>query len=96
MIKARKDFKAFGLGSFEWLDHCPKQVAGYWRKYQNERLLVLNNLSGEMQEVVVDLDGQASDGRVILSGSGFSAMHGNSPARRVFTLQPYQYLWLAA
>ncbi|MGZ9165670.1 MAG: alpha-glucosidase, partial [Anaerolineales bacterium] len=44
MIQIRKEHPAFGRGTFEWLAHAPDEVAGYWREYQGERLLVLNNL----------------------------------------------------
>ena len=91
MIQVRKQHLAFGRGAFEWLDACPKAVTGYWRTYQDERLLVLNNLSEEVQTVVVPSNLSLS----VLLSSGEPALS-SAPGRIVITLQPYQYLWMTS
>jgi maltose alpha-D-glucosyltransferase/alpha-amylase len=96
MIQARKAHQAFGRGAFEWLASCPEAVAGYWRTYQDERLLVLNNLSAVVQTVEVDLAAQVSHRRVILSSPGVEPSEGSAPSRLTVALNPYQYLWMAA
>jgi maltose alpha-D-glucosyltransferase/alpha-amylase len=96
MIRARKAHKAFGWGSFEWLTSCPEAVAGYWRTYKNERLLVLNNLSAEAQTVEVNRAMPASPWCVILSSPGIELASGSAPGRLTIVLNPYQYIWMNA
>jgi maltose alpha-D-glucosyltransferase/alpha-amylase len=56
MIAVRKTHRAFGWGDFKWaLTSHPKQVATYFRSYEGEVLLILNNLSGETQDVWVKI-----------------------------------------
>lgn len=56
MIAVRKTHRAFGWGDFKWAQTShPKQVAAYFRSYEGEVLLILNNLSGETQDVWVKI-----------------------------------------
>jgi maltose alpha-D-glucosyltransferase/alpha-amylase len=56
MIAVRKTHRAFGWGDFKWAQTShPKQVATYFRSYEGEMLLILNNLSGETQDVWVKI-----------------------------------------
>jgi len=81
MITIRKEHKVFGWGDFNWVDVGTKAVAAYTRSFEDETLLILNNLSDEAQEI--ELDKPYND---LLTKTDFPA--GN------LTLQPYQYLWL--
>jgi maltose alpha-D-glucosyltransferase/alpha-amylase len=96
MIQVRKAHQAFRRGSFEWLVSCPNEVAGYWRRYQNECLLVLNNLSTEAQMLEIDLDGQGLSWRVILSSAGVDPTLDLTSSRLVVTLNSYEFIWMVA
>lgn len=59
MIAVRKVHRAFGWGDFNWAEvNDPKHIAGYFRSYQGEKLLILNNLSSKPLDVEVKLDGE--------------------------------------
>jgi hypothetical protein len=54
MIAVRKIHRAFGWGDFAWAEVSnPKQVAAYFRRFEGETLLILNNLSPVRQDVSV-------------------------------------------
>ena len=56
MIAVRKTHRAFGWGDFEWAETTkPKEVAAYFRRYQGEVLLILNNLSSRKQDIAVQV-----------------------------------------
>ena len=52
LVKKRNEFKAFGRGSIEWLNvynkdnNIENSVLSYIREFKDERVLMLNNLSG--------------------------------------------------
>ena len=86
LLEIRKAHPAFGRGDFAWAE-APKAVAAYFRSYQGERLLIINNLSAEDQTVAITLDGQAED----LLGN--DPVQTNSAGQLVASLKPYQYRW---
>jgi maltose alpha-D-glucosyltransferase/alpha-amylase len=52
MIAVRKVHRAFGWGNFVWADVSkPKEIAAYYRSYQGETLLIVNNLTSKKQTV---------------------------------------------
>lgn len=56
MIAVRKVHRAFGWGDFNWAEVSkPKEIAAYFRKYQSETLLIVNNLSSKRQTVEIKL-----------------------------------------
>jgi maltose alpha-D-glucosyltransferase/alpha-amylase len=55
MISLRKKFRAFGRGSFEILRPANPKVLAFIRKYEDEHILVVANLSRFVQYVQVDL-----------------------------------------
>ncbi len=81
MITVRQQHNTFGRGDFNWVDVGTRAVAAYTRSYGSETLYILNNLSGEPQEI--RLPEAYTD---LLTQTGF-------PAGKLI-LQPYQYLWL--
>jgi maltose alpha-D-glucosyltransferase/alpha-amylase len=95
MIEARKQHPAFSRGALEWVESCPQAVAAYWRIYEDERLLVLNNLSAELQTVEIKRNGQTPPWRVILSSREVEPLEGSAPGRLTISLNPYQYIWMA-
>jgi hypothetical protein len=81
-----------GWGKLEWLPLENTAVAAYLRRYQDEALLILNNLSGSQQSVDLTLSTDtASIPKDILSGNRYPGLkHG----QLALTLHPFQYLWL--
>ena len=82
MISIRKEHRAFGWGNFEWLAAGTNAIAVYQRRYKDETMLIINNLSDKKQTANLP-KGNATDlftHETISLGS--------------ITLQPYQYLWL--
>jgi len=85
MIASHKAHKAFGHGGFEWVDVGTTSVAAYIREYKGERILVLNNVSGESQSIRIpfELPPTAID------------LFSNAPlTSSLDSLVPYQYFWI--
>jgi len=55
LIALRKRFKAFGRGSIEFLRPENHKIIAFLRKYEDERILVVANLSRFVQHVALDL-----------------------------------------
>ena len=96
MISIRKQQRAFGWGTLEWVtDNLPgylNAVASYLRSYGSERLLIVNNLSSAPQSVILSVPGgQTSDPVDLLFGTRVPRMENGKLA---IELKPYQYLWL--
>jgi len=89
MIAVRKRYSAFGRGNIEWLDLDAFAVAGYLRIFEDQRLLILNNLGDKPQEVILDPQGINVGALVdLFSGEPLQS------AGRSLTLEAYQYRWL--
>jgi maltose alpha-D-glucosyltransferase/alpha-amylase len=96
MIEVRKQHPAFGRGTLEWVqDDLPDDravLAVYLRADQNERLLIVNNLSSTRQEFVLTIPGVSSAKPVdILHGSDIP---GVADEKLRLSLDPYRFLWL--
>lgn len=85
MTTARKEYKAFGWGSFEWIDVETTAVAAYLREYQDERVLVLNNLTDQEQKINLP-DALPVEGENILENTSLILSS--------LTLKPFQYIWI--
>jgi glycosidase len=90
MVGVRKKYIAFSTHHFEWVDAQNEAVAAYTRQAEGEHLIVINNLSGEAQEVDVALPEGTEKVREILRDEEI-ALEGGRLQR---TLEPYEYLWL--
>ena len=55
MIQLRKSYKAFSRGEIQFLDSENKKILSYLRIYEEEILLVVNNLSRYVQPVELDM-----------------------------------------
>jgi maltose alpha-D-glucosyltransferase/alpha-amylase len=88
MLATRKNYPAFGRGTFRWIEELVQPaLAGFWREYEANRLLVLHNLSNQPQ--VADLSetiGAGGKPVSILTGERIDALR--------ITLSPFQFLWL--
>lgn len=93
MIAVRKAHPAFGRGDFAWVEAGSQAVAAYWRTTPQERLLILNNLSGSQQTASITLPREwGSKLRNILSGEDLLIPSSESLE---MALRPYQYIWLS-
>ena len=92
MIALRKLFQVFGRGSFEVLNPANRKVLAYVRRYREEQVLCVANLSRFAQPVDLDLGGMEGMTPVEMLGYvEFPAI--GSQAYRL-TLAPYGFLWL--
>ncbi len=92
LISLRKANPILGWGDFTWLDAGCHAVAAYLRSDGTERLLILNNLSGELQPVHVLIPGleTATTYDIFNSTPG----PGVANYRLELSLAPYAYRWL--
>jgi maltose alpha-D-glucosyltransferase/alpha-amylase len=92
MVATRKRYKAFGWGSFRWVDAGTSAVAAYLRQYGDERLLIVNNLSDHIQSAVIKVPNARSIYPVdMFSNRQIGPLQDNC---LMLTLTPYRYLWL--
>ena len=86
MIKVRKEHVLFGRGDFGWraFNFYSKAVVAYQRAWQGDRVVVVNNLSGE--EVRGWIPETAHSFTELLSGE--TVLPGD------YTLPPYGFVWL--
>lgn len=89
MIALRKSHSAFGLGSFTWVDCGNRAIAAYLRSHGDERIMVVNNLSGKNQNLVVPLVRASTD---LLTGARYTPVN----EELVLQMKPHQFLWLAS
>jgi len=93
MIALRKQFKAFGRGSIEFLFPESRNVLAFLRSYQEETVLVVANLSQAARHVEMDLSRfEGHVPRELLGGADFVPI-GAEPYR--LTLGPHAFYWLS-
>jgi len=93
MIALRKHFKAFGRGSLEFLQPENRKVLAFLRKYEEETILVVANLSHLAQQTKLDLSQFAGSRPVDLFGrTQFDPI---SDGKYYFTLSPYAFYWFS-
>ena len=94
MVNIRKDIKAFGRGQIEWLEALKpdgtknNSLLVYIRKTNEERFLIIQNLSSSKQE-----------GRLALQPSSTWKVLFDNPLDfdqnlQTFTLKPFEYVWI--
>ena len=81
MIAIRRLHPAFGWGTFEWVETGAASIAAYTRKYKDETMFVLNNLSDQVQTAH------------LTQGQAVNAFTGETISSGTLVLRPYQYLW---
>jgi len=100
MLAVRRNYRAFGRGTFEFVLPENEAILGYWREVdgaedvpsEHERFLVLANLTDEPQPGELDLSAFAGSEPIdVLTGARWPAI-GAGPYR--FELAPYGYHWL--
>lgn len=91
LITTRKYFKAFSRGSLEFLYPENSKVLAFIRKYQDENILIIVNLSRFSQVVELDLSSYAGFvPEEVFSRNKFPVI---SESPYVLTLGPYNFYW---
>jgi maltose alpha-D-glucosyltransferase/alpha-amylase len=92
MIALRKLFAVFGRGEIEFLDPSNRKVLAYLRRYEEEQILCVANLSRFAQPV--DLDLSKLDGMTPVEMLGYVEFPRIERQPYRLTLAPYSFLWL--
>jgi len=93
LITLRKRFKAFGRGNIEFLQPENRQVLAFLRRYDQETILVVANLSHLAQQIKLDLAQFEGWRPVDLFGrTQFAPITESS---YYFTLSPYGFYWFS-
>jgi trehalose synthase len=89
LIWLRKQHSVLATGKFESIDGLPESVGGYYRQDDQERLLILNNLSIETQHVSLKLE-STNDLCDLVSGEIYHPQDG----KLILTVQAHEFYWL--
>ena len=92
MIALRKLFTVFGRGSIEFLNPENRKVLAYVRKYGDEQVLCVANLSRFAQPV--DLDLSQVEGMTPVEMLGYVEFPTVGKQSYRLSLAPYSFLWL--
>ncbi|MEO8218963.1 MAG: maltose alpha-D-glucosyltransferase, partial [Acidobacteriota bacterium] len=91
LIDLRKRFKAFGRGSLEFLHPDNRKVLVFIRKYEDEQILVIANLSRFVQSAELDLT--AYQGMIPEELFGHAEFPAITELPYVVTLGPHDFYW---
>jgi len=92
MIALRKLFQVFGRGSLEFLNPSNRKVLAYLRRYEDEQVLCVANLSRFAQPV--DLDLSALEGATPVEMLGYVQFPRIERQPYRLSLGPYGFFWL--
>ena len=91
IIGMRKKYKAFGRGDIEFLSPANSKIIAYTRTFEDEKILVLGNLSRFSQPAELDLEDYKGYTPVeVFSHNKFPNI---TERPYLFTLSPYGYYW---
>jgi len=93
LIEQRKQFKAFGRGTLEFLRPSNRKVLAFLRRYQEETILVVANLSRFPQHVELDLSAAKGQTPVEMFGRAEFPPVGDQPY--LLTLGSLGFFWLS-
>src|SRR5438094_2640156 len=93
VIAMRKNFKAFSRGSLEFLYPDNAKVLAFLRRYENQTMLVVVNLSRFAQSAELDLS--RFTGFVPMEVFSRNLFRPIKKSRYVITLGPHAYYWFA-
>ncbi len=91
LIAVRKSTPAFGAGSIEFLQPANHRALAYVRQLENDRVLVVNNLSNTAQAVELDL--RSYKGCVLIEMFGRNVFPRISDLPYLLTMGPHQFYW---
>ncbi len=92
-IALRKRFKALGRGSLEFLQPQNRKVLAFLRRYKDEVILVVANLSHAAQQAQIDLP--ELQGRVPVELFGRAEFTPIADGKYYFTLGPHAFYWFS-
>jgi len=93
LIEQRKQFKAFGRGTLEFLRPTNRKVLAFYRRFQEETILVVANLSRFPQHVELDL--AASKGLTPVEVFGRAEFPPIGDGAYILTLGALSFYWLS-
>jgi len=93
LIALRKRYRAFGRGSIEFLHPENRKVLAFVRKYEDETILVIANLSRFVQAVELDLSEYRGYNPVEMFGNNDFPSIGELPY--FITLGPHSFYWFS-
>jgi maltose alpha-D-glucosyltransferase / alpha-amylase len=93
VIAMRKNFKAFSRGSLEFLSPDNPKVLAFLRRWENETIVVVANLSRFAQSAELDLS--RFSGCVPMEVFSRNLFRSIRKSRYVITLGPHAYYWFA-
>jgi len=93
LIDLRKQNRAFGRGTIEFLQPENRKVLAFIRSFENQQILVVANLSRFVQSVELDLS--AFRGRVPVELFGRTEFPAVGDAPYFLTLNAHSFYWLA-
>ena len=93
LIAFRKRFKALSRGSLEFLYPENRKVLAFVRRYHDETILVVANLSRLAQHTSLDL--VAFNGKVPVEVFGQTEFPPIGESKYSFTLSPYTFYWFS-
>ena len=93
LVALRKQYKAFGRGSMELLNPSNPRVLAFIRSYENERILIISNLSRYVQYVELDLARFKGMCPIELFGRTPFPPIGELPY--LMTLGPHMFAWFS-
>jgi maltose alpha-D-glucosyltransferase/alpha-amylase len=91
MIALRKLFKVFGRGTIEFLQPKNRKVLAYLRRYENDQILCVANLSRFAQPVELDLSSFAGMKPTEMFGYSEFPLVGTTSYQ--LSLNPYGFYW---
>src|ERR1700688_4966805 len=91
LIELRNSFQVFGRGSIEFLNPSNHRVLAYVRRFGEESVLVVNNLSSSAQAVELDVRRFKGYIPIEMFGRNMFPRFGDVPY--LLTLGPYQFYW---
>jgi len=93
LIALRKRFKAFGRGSLEFIQLDNRKILAFLRRYEDETILVVANLSRLAQHTNLELAGFKGNVPIEMFGQTEFPIIGETPF--CVTLSPYAFYWFS-
>jgi maltose alpha-D-glucosyltransferase/alpha-amylase len=91
MIRLRKHFRVFGRGTIEFLSPANRKVLAYVRRYKDDIILCVANLSRSVQPAEIDLSQFA--GMIPVEMLGYTEFPAIGTLPYFLTLGPYGFYW---
>ena len=91
LIEVRKSSRIFGRGSIEFLRPSNHRVLAYVRQLDDQKILIVNNLSSTAQAVELDL--KRFKGNILIEMFGRNIFPRVGELPYLLTMGPYQFYW---